>query len=262
MGGSAMRQAELWGARAQDWADGAEPKHRPLFEAVLRDLEVGPGVRYLDVGCGSGLAVAMAAERGAKVSGLDATSELLEIARRRTPSADFRQGDLEGLPFADAAFDLVTGFNAFQFAADPGRALREARRTTRPRGHVVVATWGRPEDCEAAALLGALKAFLPPQTPGAAGPFTLSDETALRSLVEQNGLTPVKLVEVDCPWEHPDQAGVLRGLLASGPGTAAMRAVGGEAPVAKAVIAALEPFRRAGGGYRLENKFRYLVTTV
>jgi ubiquinone/menaquinone biosynthesis C-methylase UbiE len=75
------------------------------------------------------MAAALAASLGATVSGLDASTALLEIARERTPAADFRQGDLESLPFEDDAFDLVSGFNAFQFAGDAARAARgRARR--------------------------------------------------------------------------------------------------------------------------------------
>ncbi|MBA3910085.1 MAG: hypothetical protein C0524_09400 [Rhodobacter sp.] len=74
----------------------------------------------------------MAASRGAVVSGFDAAEALLEIARERVPGGDFRTADLEAMPFGDAVFDVVTGFNAFQFAGDPVRALSEARRVTRP----------------------------------------------------------------------------------------------------------------------------------
>jgi ubiquinone/menaquinone biosynthesis C-methylase UbiE len=69
------------------------------------------------------------------------------------PGAELRSGEIEQLPYANAAFDVVTGFNAFQYAADPIRALREARRVTAAGGAVVIVTWGQPEDCEATAYL-------------------------------------------------------------------------------------------------------------
>ena len=68
----------------------------------------------------------------------DAAVELLHIARGRVPDADLRVGELQDLPFESERFDIVTGFNSFQFAADPAAALAEARRITRPNGHVVV----------------------------------------------------------------------------------------------------------------------------
>ena len=79
----------------------------------------------------------LAAERGAVPSGVDISPGLLGIARERLPHADLREGDMESLPFGDAAFDAVTGVNAFQFAGDPRRALREAARVARPGGRVV-----------------------------------------------------------------------------------------------------------------------------
>jgi SAM-dependent methyltransferase len=73
----------LWGARARDWADVQEGVVRPVYEAVFERTRVGVGVRYLDVGCGSGMAARLAAERGARVSGIDAAEGLLAIARSR-----------------------------------------------------------------------------------------------------------------------------------------------------------------------------------
>ena len=62
------------------------------------------------------------------------------------------------MPYADASFDVITGFNAFQYAASPQAALAEARRVARAGGAIVVATWGLPEDCDAAGRLKALGA--------------------------------------------------------------------------------------------------------
>ena len=93
----------LWGARASDWANIQEGTVRPVYEAVLERTHVKSGTRYLDVGCGAGMAAQIAAARGAQVSGIDAAEALLDIARLRTPGGDFRLGDLEELPFEDAA---------------------------------------------------------------------------------------------------------------------------------------------------------------
>jgi SAM-dependent methyltransferase len=130
-------QRRLWGTNPRAWADLAEAHNQPLFEAVLDAAQVSPGTRLLDVGCGSGLTLMLAAQRGARPSGLDVSPGLLDVARGRLPGADLREGDMEFLPFGDAAFDAVTGVNAFQFAGDPQKALREAARVTRPDGRVV-----------------------------------------------------------------------------------------------------------------------------
>jgi len=159
----------LWGVRANDWADIQEGTVRPVYEAVLERTRVTAGTRYLDVGCGAGMAAQIAAARGAQVSGLDAAEALLEIARRRAPQDDFRQGALEELPFDDDSFDVVTGFNAFQYAGNPAVALAEARRVTRPGGTVVIMTWSNPDGLEAALLVAATRPLMPPPPPGAPG---------------------------------------------------------------------------------------------
>jgi SAM-dependent methyltransferase len=171
----------LWGARARDWADIQERTARGVYEAVFERTGVGSGTRYLDVGCGAGGAAQLATAKGADVSGIDASDNLLAIARERTPAGDFRLGDLEELPFADASFDVVTGFNSFQYAANPVVALGEARRVTKPDGVIVVMTWGLPDGMEAASLVGALRPLLPAPPPDVPGPFALSDDAALRA---------------------------------------------------------------------------------
>jgi SAM-dependent methyltransferase len=60
---------------------------------------------------------------------------------------------------ADGSFDVVTGFNAFQYAASPSNVLREARRVTQPDDVILIATWGLPEGCEVAGHLKALGAL-------------------------------------------------------------------------------------------------------
>jgi 2-polyprenyl-3-methyl-5-hydroxy-6-metoxy-1,4-benzoquinol methylase len=65
-------QGELWGARARDWAEAQEPAQSGLYPPVFDAAGVGEGTSLLDVGCGSGVAAAIAHDRGAKVSGIDA----------------------------------------------------------------------------------------------------------------------------------------------------------------------------------------------
>jgi SAM-dependent methyltransferase len=251
-------QSELWGARATDWADAQEACHESLYRDVLDRLDLRAGSRLLDAGCGSGMFCELALERGADVSGLDATPQLLELARRRAARADLRRGDLEALPWEARSFDFVTGLNSFQYAADPGRALAEARRVTKPGGKVIIATWGRPERCECSAYFAAMKPLMPPPKPGAGGPFALSDEAALKTLATSAGLEPVEVRDVSCAFTYPNVETAVRGLISAGPGVAAIRH-SGEAALREAVTRALQPFTSRTGNVRLENDFRYLV---
>jgi SAM-dependent methyltransferase len=258
--GTAATNGKLWGARARDWAEVQEGQFAATYHAVLSHAGVRPGTRHLDAGCGAGMAAALSASLGATVAGVDAAEGMLEIARERTPSGDFLQGEIEDLPFEDDAFDLVTGFNAFQFAGDPGRALAEAGRVTRPGGMVVIMTWGDPEGMEAAAHVFAMKPLLPSPPPGAPGPFALSDEDALRAFAEAGGLRPVEVLYVDTPWFYRDEATALRGLGSSGVAVRAIAHSGEEAFVA-AMRAFLAPLAQADGSYRIGARALCLVAT-
>src|SRR5262245_45921701 len=102
---SAERWGPLWGARAPDWAE-CEEQQLPTYTAALDEVGDVRGLRVLDIGCGSGVFLEAALERGALVSGIDASEALLEIAMRRVPGADLRPGEMERLPFDDDAFDV------------------------------------------------------------------------------------------------------------------------------------------------------------
>lgn len=255
---TSAQNGRLWGARHRDWADIQERQFESAYLAVFERVGLGRATSYCDVGCGSGLAASLAASRGAKVSGLDAAENLLAIARDRVPAGDFRAGDLEDLPFENLAFDVVTGFNSFQYAGNPVTALREAKRIAKKGGCVVIMTWGPPEGMQAASLVAALKPLLPPPPPGAPGPFALSEKAALTALVESAGLKPIDIEDVDCVWSYPDLATALRGLGSSGVAVRAAENTTQDA-VDRAHAAALETFVRPDGSYEIRAAFRWLL---
>lgn len=258
--GTASVQGQIWGARARDWAEVQESVAVPLFETVLQETAVGENLSVLDIGCGSGIFCEMAAKRGARVSGLDASEHLLAIARERVQSGDFRTGEMEELPYDNQAFDVVTGFNSFQFAANPVNALREASRVSRT-GTVVIAVFGKPEESQATVYIKAMGSLLPPPPPGAPGPFALSADGALGALAIQAGLTPSIVKTVACPWNYPDEKTALRGLLSSGPAIRALQE-NGEDTVRNLILQVLAPFKTHSGGYYLTNNFHYMIATV
>jgi len=229
-----------------------------VYVAIFDHLNIGSGIAHLDAGCGSGIAAQIAAERGASVSGLDAAENLISIAKTRVPSGTFFVGDLESLPFPDDSFDLVTGFNSFQYAGNPRTALAEAKRVAKPDASIVIMTWGPPNGMEAAAILAALKPLLPPPPPGAPGPFALSDKSALRSFATDVGISPAEILDVESPWHYPDLPTALRGLKGSG---VTMKAIeySSEEAVDSAHTEALDPFRQTDGSYTIGASFRCLI---
>jgi SAM-dependent methyltransferase len=255
--GSAAAQGPLWGARARDWAQLAEPDQTPFYEAVFDELQISSSTRLLDVGCGAGLALALAAKRGALVAGLDAAEGLLAVARERLPDTDLRAGDLEQLPYPDDTFTAATSFNAVQYAANPQRALRELSRVTIPGSPIAVVTWGDPARSDMRDVLSAIGALLPPPPPGAAGPFALSAPGALETLVEPAGLRPGATGEIPTPYLYPDVATAVRAQSSSGPATRAIQHSGEQA--LRDALTAVMKHHQHDDGVRLNNVFRYLI---
>lgn len=256
---AAAIQRRHWGTDPEAWATISEPHNRPLFEAVLAAAGVGAGTRLLDVGCGSGMLLALAAERGAEPSGLDVTPELLAIARERLPAADLREGDMESLPFDDAAFDAVTGVNAFQFAGDPGRALTEAVRVLRPGGALVASLFAAPERSEGTAVHEAMAALSPPAKESEHAPYSLSEPGRLEAELERLGLRLSGTGEVACVWRYDSIDDAVRAMTGSGGGARAVADSGLDA-VRAAVTPVLWRFRdEVDGTIALRNTFRWVA---
>ncbi|WP_414938186.1 class I SAM-dependent methyltransferase [Amycolatopsis sp. cmx-11-51] len=110
---------------------------RPAMLALVGDVT---GRRILDAGCGSGPLFAALRDRGAVVTGVDASAGMVELARRRLGAgADLRVADLaDPLPFSDGEFDDVVGSLVLHYLQDWGPTLTELRRVLTPGGRLIV----------------------------------------------------------------------------------------------------------------------------
>ncbi|WP_326672765.1 methyltransferase domain-containing protein [Streptomyces sp. NBC_01257] len=259
------------GSRARDWAEIQERMLAPLYEAVYRRLEVGPATRMLSLGCGSGLALLIAAGRGARVTGVDADPERLALARvRLLPGPEGEGGPaaaepqlLESLPATAAAgssCNLITAFTPIGCSAGDGDELVRALGAAVPmagRGSTVVLTgWGPPERCATDAVLQvATRLAEGPDVPRGARRDDL-ENVAFRS-----GLKPDGSGRVACPFGYADLDSAVRGLLSTRLFDAAVRATD-RSQVEKEVAEALHPHLRRDGTVWMPNVFRYLVCTT
>jgi SAM-dependent methyltransferase len=250
-----MTKEKFWGRGATDWMEIQEPLHRPLYEATLDALQVRAGSTLLDAGCGSGIVSVLATQREAVVTGLDASSMFVDVARSRCPDAQFLIGDLqEALPFEADRFDAVVFSNSLQFVAKPIDAVREAARVLRVGGRVAIAVFDSVERCDGAKPIGAILSLLPAPPAGAPGPFALSSARILGDLIGDAGLRLEGILSVDTPWHYRDRETALRALMSAGPSHQA-REIAGEERLRDALDAAISPFRQADGSYRMQNIF-------
>lgn len=140
-------------------------------------LNLKPGTRVLDVGCGSGNQSIPAARAEAEVTGVDIAPNLLaqaaERAKREGLNIDFREADAEELPFGDAEFDVVMSMFAAMFAPRPEAVASEFLRVCRPGGLIAMGNW--TPDSFIAKQTALTAKFVPPP-PGVSNPMEWGDE--------------------------------------------------------------------------------------
>jgi SAM-dependent methyltransferase len=136
----------------------------------------------LDVGCGTGVVAITAARAGAHATALDLTPELLERARQNAQLAevtvDWHEGDIEKLPFADAAFDFVLSQFGHMFAPRPAVAVAEMLRVLKPGSTIAFSTW--PPELFTGRMFKLVSSYLPPPPPDVAPPPQWGDENVVR----------------------------------------------------------------------------------
>jgi SAM-dependent methyltransferase len=141
----ALSVARTWNLVAHGYAAEIAPTFARFAEDALDRAAIAPGERVLDVATGPGTLALAAAARGARVSAIDFSPEMIaELcdAIRRTSSTkiDAHVADARALPFASSEFDAVFAMFALNLMCDRGKALREILRVLKPNGRAVFAT--------------------------------------------------------------------------------------------------------------------------
>jgi SAM-dependent methyltransferase len=140
------------------------------------------GMRVLDVACGTGVVAVTAARLGARVTGLDLTPELLEVARTNASLAgvniDFHEGDVEQLPFDAEAFDVVVSQFGHMFAPRPDVAIGQMLRVLKSGGTIAFSTW--PPELFIGRMFAVVAQFLPPPPPGVSPPPQWGEPAIIR----------------------------------------------------------------------------------
>lgn len=109
------------------------------LRAIVDALDVRPGQRVLEIGCGHGVAATYVLERGAHLTAIDRSAKMVAAARRRNPGGEFIKASLEDADLGDRRFDTIFAVRVGLFHREPERARALAERWLAPGGTLHVA---------------------------------------------------------------------------------------------------------------------------
>lgn len=206
---TAAQVRDGWDRIAPGFDEHVTPVTTGFAEDVLDRLQLGPDVRFLDIGAGTGALSMPAARRGAEVVAVDIAPAMIERLNARARSEGL--SNLEGrvmdgtdLDLADGSFDVVASLNGVSLFPDLEAGLRELVRVLKPGGSGLIAAFGAPRRVEFVGwFLGALRAAVPGFTPlpmdPPPPPFQLADREVFRGRLTDAGLGAVTVETATWP---------------------------------------------------------------
>ncbi len=249
-----------WGHAAVDWACLYEHYAVDVLVAMCAATNVAKPRDVLDVACGAGYGMRFMRGLGATVAGLDASEDLLNIARERNPDSDIRLGSMFELPWSEASFDVAISVNGIWGGCEA--ALVEMRRVLRPGGRVAISFWGDGSDgapLDMRPSFQVYKAHVPPNN---------VDGMRLTNLIATPGVAEEMLTDAgfqvlergarvsEIEWADDDIA--WRALTSGGPAMPALE--NSDHVLLRAdLLAALAPSRNAQGMYRYRNDHQFVI---
>lgn len=173
---------------------------RPLAEATLREVEVPPGARVIDIACGTGIVGRLVAEKVGKsgsVVGVDLNAGMIEVAKRSAPvtgaDIEWHQGDVTDLPFPDDSFDLAFCQQGLQFFPDKLAALKDMRRVLAPGGTLILTVWSAVTAL-GAAFADVLTRYVSAEVAKTSvAPFAFNDREVIQTLFVESGFLEIKI---------------------------------------------------------------------
>lgn len=196
----AFKQAEVegWNARAEAYDSVTGLITTQAVPTLLAMAETAPGHTILDLCCGTGSAVGAAAALGARAEGIDASPQMIAVARNRFPGVRFEIGDAEAVPRADESYDAVLCSFGLLHVGDPAAMLGEIARVLKPGGRAALSHWvGPPDSPFFRIVFGTMQRLADlSAAPPAPPPFALASEEAMRDVLTQAGFGKISVVRL------------------------------------------------------------------
>jgi SAM-dependent methyltransferase len=209
-----QRHRRILGALARQ----ADDTGKAVTERLAAHARIVPGMQVLDLACGTGdpaISLARLVGPQGKVTATDLSAGMVEVARANAsrsavPNIDFRQADMQALPFADSSFDAVTSKIGIMYAVDLAKTVSEIRRVLRPGGRMAFAVWGPPDQGSYLDfVLGPFFRRRMPESPPPDMPFPLrfAAKGSLEAALRAAGLPSVEeeTVVLPLPWPGPPE---------------------------------------------------------
>ena len=174
-----------------------------VVPTLVKAVEASRGIKALDLCCGHGNVSAGLVKAGARVTGLDFSLAMLEMARLTVPEAQFFEGDAMDLDFDDQSFDAVTIGFGIPHVPDPPKVIAEARRVLRPGGRLAFSVWCGPEvDTALGYVFGAIGQHGSPDIalPPGPGANDYADPDIAFPALEKAGFAKIRQTVVASEW--------------------------------------------------------------
>jgi len=203
--------------RHDTWASGAAYDafmgrlSRPVAREFIAWLDVTPGSRWLDVGCGTGALSQTVLDTASpeEVCGVDLSTSFVEYARENVggPRARFEVADAQSLPFPDTSFGAVVSGLVLNFIPQPEKAVAEMARVAKPGGTVAVYVWDYAEGMQALRYFWDAVTALDPaaiELDEGRSRFSICKPEPLATLFRDAGLAEVETRPVDSVFRFRD----------------------------------------------------------
>lgn len=198
---SSFKDAERsgWNERAAVYESHTALATLQIAPAMLDALRLRPGMRLLDVACGTGNVAAAASALGCEACGIDFAPAMIAQAKARFPGTVFQEGDAEALDFDEASFDAVSNNMGLFHVSDTALALSEARRVLVPGGRFSFSQWAAPEESDLYRMLFSIIPRVADMTRADPAPdaYALSDPAAAQGMLRNAGFDAVETRRLD-----------------------------------------------------------------